>query len=976
MAWGLACSLMAETPTDVLVAGYQHIDEATTDFESLVALVKAKQVSIDGVILVTHGEDGSVAVRQTGDNRGRKGAGWGGGVGLAVGLFSPPVLASVAVGAVAGGVIGKFVDHRVEHEIHDKIGENLPPGSAGIIAVFEDEQRFAVEQALEGAQLLSVVQGDKQGTRALKQSLAEAMGKFSPDRTVLPIPDPNFGGTIGRTLDESVPDWTINMTPSAPEGAPNVLLVLFDDAGFGNPSTFGGPVSTPAMDRVAEQGARYTGFHVTAVCSPTRAALLCGRNHHSVGFGSIGELPGPFPGYTASLPKDCSSFVRALQGNGYSTAGFGKWHLTPDHVQGAAGPFDRWPTGWGFDHFWGFLGGETGQFDPVITQDNTTLGVPAGEDGKQYYLPDDLTDQAARWLHTVRAQDQSKPWFVYYSTGCAHAPHQVTKDWSERYRGKFDAGWDVLREETFERQKQLGVIPPDTELTPRPDALPAWDSLSENERTLYARQMEIYAGYLENADWNVGRLLDTIDELGELENTLVIYIFGDNGASLEGTITGTFNELTMQNGIALTPEQQLSLIENYGGLDAWGSDAFAPHYAAAWAWAGNAPFQWGKQVASHLGGTRNPMVVSWPDRITDRGGFRTQFTHCIDVGPTILEAAGIPEPKVVDGIEQKPMEGTSFLYSVDDAEAAEQHTVQYFEMYGNRAIYQDGWWAACMLDRIPWDASPGSIGRFAPGRYDPEQDRWELYYLPDDFSQANDLAAEQPEKLAELKELFWQEAEQHNVLPLLAGFSVFFGILPPLPTVTTQTFYGDVQNIASGMIPRIYGRSYAIEADLSVPQSGAEGVIVAEADEMGGFSLWVDEHGLLHHSYSMMGVEHYKQVSTEPIPAGEVTVRMQFDADREERSSGGMVSLYANDRKIGEGRIEKTVFFRFSGYAGMDIGRDNGLVVDRAYAEKAPYTFTGTVKKVLFDLKPAGHEDEKALHEAAAHSAAAHGISA
>ena len=464
--------------------------------------------------------------------------------------------------------------------------------------------------------------------------------------------------------------------------------------------------------------------------------------------------------------------------------------------------------------------------------------------------------------------------------------------------------------------------------------------------------------------------------LGELENTLVIYIFGDNGASLEGTITGTFNELTMQNGIALTPEQQLSLIENYGGLDAWGSDAFAPHYAAAWAWAGNAPFQWGKQVASHLGGTRNPMVVSWPDRISDRGGFRTQFTHCIDVGPTILEAAGIPEPKVVDGIEQKPMEGTSFLYSVDDAEAAEQHTVQYFEMYGNRAIYQDGWWAACMLDRIPWDASPGSIGRFAPGRYDPEQDRWELYYLPDDFSQANDLAAEQPEKLAELKERFWQEAEQHNVLPLLAGFSVFFGILPPLPTVTTQTFYGDVQNIASGMIPRIYGRSYAIEADLSVPQSGAEGVIVAEADEMGGFSLWVDEHGLLHHSYSMMGVEHYKQVSTEPIPAGEVTVRMQFDADREERSAGGMVSLYANDRKIGEGRIEKTVSFRFSGYAGMDIGRDNGLVVDRAYAEKAPYTFTGTVKKVLFDLKPAGHEDEKALHEAAAHSAAAHGISA
>ena len=946
---------MAETPTDVLVAGYQEIDEATRDFESLVALVSDKRVSIEGVILVTHARDGSVAVRQTGDEHGRKGLGWGGGVGLAVGLFAPPLLASVAVGAVAGGVIGKFVDHRVEQDIHDKIGENLPPGSAGIIAVFDDEQRLGVEQALGGALLRSVVQGDKQGTAALKESLAEAMGKFSPDRTVLPIPDPNFGGTVGRRLDQSVPDWTINMTPSAPEGAPNVLLVLIDDAGFGNPSTFGGPVSTPSMTRVGEQGLTYNRFHVTALCSPSRAALLTGRNHHTVGFGSIGELPGPFPGYTASVPKDCASFVRALQGNGYSTAGFGKWHLTPDHLQGAAGPFDRWPNAWGFDHFWGFLGGEAGQYDPVITQDNTTLGVPEGEDGREYYLPDDLTDQAARWLHTVRAQDQTKPWFIYYSTGCAHAPHHVAVEWSEKYRGKFDQGWDALREQTFERQKKLGVIPPDAVLTPRPDALPAWDSLSDSEKQLYARQMEVYAGYQENCDWNVGRLLDAVGKMGELDNTLVFYIFGDNGASMEGTITGSFNELTMQNGIALTPDQQLSLIGRYGGLDAWGTDAFAPHYASAWAWAGNAPFQWGKQVASHLGGTRNGMVVSWPDRIRDAGGSRSQFTHCIDVGPTILEAAGIPAPKVVDGTEQKPIEGTSFLYSFDDASAPERHTVQYFEIYGNRAIYKDGWWAACMLDRIPWDASPPTIARFAPGTYDPEQDRWELYYLPDDFTQANDLAAEHPEKLAELKELFWTEAEKHNVLPLMAGFSVFFGILPPMPTITTHTFYGDVQNIASGMIPRVYGHSYAIEAELSVPEQGAEGVIVAEADEMGGFSLWVDDQGLLHHSYSMMGVEQYQQVSTEPIPTGDVTVRMQFDADRQERSAGGTVSLYADDQQIGEGRLEKTVFLRFSAYAGMDVGRDNGLVVDRAYAAKAPYPFTGTVKKVIFRPQAGGN---------------------
>ena len=832
---------MADTPTDVLVAGYQDIDDATNDFEALVALVKEKQVSIEGVILVTHAQDGSVAVRQTGDNLGRKGMGWGGGVGLAVGLFAPPLLASVAVGAAAGGVIGKFVDHRVENEIHDQIGENLPPGSAGIIAIFDDEQRLGVEQALAGAQLRSVVQGDKEGTAALKESLAEAMGKFSPDRTVLPIPDPNFGGTIGRTIDASVADWTINMTPSPPEGAPNILLVLIDDAGFGNPSTFGGPASTPSMTRVAEQGLSYNRFHVTALCSPSRAALLTGRNHHSVGFGSIGEFPGPFPGYSANVPKDCAPFVRALQGNGYSTAGFGKWHMTPDHVQGAAGPFDRWPNAWGFDHFWGILGGEAGQYDPVITQDNTTIGVPEGEDGKEYYWPDDLTNQAARWLHKVRAQDPEKPWFVYYSTGCSHAPHQVAVEWSAKYRGKFDQGWDKLREEIFERQKELGVIPPDTVLTPRPDALPAWDSLTESEKTLYARQMEVYAGFQENADWNVGRLLDAVEEMGELDNTLVIYIFGDNGASLEGTLTGSFNELTMQNGIALTPEQQLSLIDQYGGLDAWGTDAFAPHYASAWAWAGNTPFQWGKQCASHLGGTRNPMVVSWPNRIKEAGGLRTQFTHCIDIGPTILEAAGIPQPEVVDGIAQKPMEGTSFLYSFGDAKAAEQHNLQYFEIVGNRAIYKDGWWAACRPDRVPWDISPPTMARFAPGTYDPEQDTWELYYLPDDFSQAKDLAAENPEKLAELKELFWEEAETHNVLPLMAAFSVFFGILPPLPTVTTYTFYGEVENIASGMIPRVYGRSYAIEAELAVPESGAEGVIVAEADEMGGFSLWVDE---------------------------------------------------------------------------------------------------------------------------------------
>jgi arylsulfatase A-like enzyme/uncharacterized membrane protein len=967
---------MAETSTCVLVAGYQDIDTATNDFDALVALVKGKQVEIEGVILVTHAEDGTVNVQQTGDHRGRKGMGWGGGVGLAVGLAAPPLLAVTAAGAAAGGLVGRFVDHRLETGIHDKIGENLPPGSAGIIGVFDDEQRLAVEQALSGSQLKSVVQSDKQGVQALKNGLAEAMGKFVPDRTALPIPDRNFGGTIGRTLDQSVADWTIVPGAKAPEGAPNVLVVLIDDAGFGNPDTFGGPISTPNLTRVGEMGLTYNRFHVIALCSPTRAALLSGRNQHRVGMGSIAEYPGPFPGYTGGKPRSCAGLPRILRDNGYVTGGFGKWHMTPDNVQGAAGPFDHWPMSWGFDHYWGFLSGAAGQYDPVITQDNTTLGVPEGEDGKPYYFPDDLTDKAVEWLHAVRAQDTQKPWFMYYSTGCSHAPHQVAKEWADKYKGKFDQGWDALREEVFARQKELGVIPQDTELTERPDLFPAWDSLDEDEKKLYARQMEVYAGYSENADWNVGRLLDSIDELGDLDNTLIIYIWGDNGASMEGTVTGSFNEMTFLNGVVLDPAKQLKLIEQYGGIEALGSEHTAPHYAAAWAHAGNTPFQLGKQMASHLGGTRDPMVVAWPNGIAARGELRSQFTHVIDIGPTVLEAIGIPEPKLVDGIAQEPMDGTSFLYTSDDAQAAERHTVQYFEVLGARAMYKDGWWAGTRLDKAPWDMSPETMQRFAPGVYDPEQDVWELYYLPDDFSQARNLAAEHPDKVKELVDLWWQEAERNRALPLLAGFSIFFGILPPLPTVTRFSFAGDVQNIQRGMVPRIQGRSYAIEADLVVPDGGAEGVIVANADFIGGFGLWVDDHGLLNHTYSFLGVETYKQTSTEPLPTGDVAVKMLFEADETKPGTGGNVTLWANDQQIGDGRLEKTVPVAFTSYAGMDIGRDNGGVVDLAYEAKAPYAFTGTVKHVVFDLKPTAHEDVRALHEHASLNAIAHGVGA
>ena len=494
----------------------------------------------------------------------------------------------------------------------------------------------------------------------------------------------------------------------------------------------------------------------------------------------MGEFSTGFAGYTAFVPDDCVPFPRILRDNGYSTAAFGKWHLTPDGQQGPSGPFDRWPVGWGFDYFYGFLGGGASQWDPCLAENQKIIGTPAEfyDEEHPYYLPDAMADKTIEWLHAIRAQDAKKPFFAYFATGCSHAPHHVSQEWAAKYKGKFDQGWDKLREETFARQKTLGVIPADAELTPRDEAFPAWDDVPDKLKAYYARQMEVYAGFSENADHNVGRVIDAIDELGELENTLVLWIWGDNGASMEGTITGSFNELTMQNGIPLSDEMQLQLAERYGGIDAWGNPMMDPHYSAAWAWAGNTPFQWGKQVGSHLGGTRNPLVVHWPERITEAGALRTHFTHAIDVGPTILDITGIPMPTHIDGIEQQPMHGVTFADSLTDANAPERHTQQYFETIGNRSMYKDGWWLSMKTARIPWVLTPDAIKPYAPGVWDPDDDPTELYYLPDDFSQAHDLAAEHPEKVKELKELFWQEAEKYKVLPLMAPLAGFFGMLP------------------------------------------------------------------------------------------------------------------------------------------------------------------------------------------------------
>ena len=740
----------------------------------------------------------------------------------------------------------------------------------------------------------------------------------------------------------------------------NILLVLVDDAGFGNPSTFGGPVATPTLDSLAAQGLRYNAFHVTALCSPTRAALLTGRNQHSVGFGSIAELAGGWPGYNAQWPKSAASVGRVLQGNGYSTAAFGKWHLTPPGDFGPAGPFERWPSGVGFDYFWGFLGAETDQYSPLIFENNRVVGTPTES---HFQLNVALADRALSWLRNQVSTAPEKPFFIYYATGSSHAPHQVAPEWIAKYKGRFDAGWDDLRVQTFERQKRLGVIPPDTVLTPRHPAFPAWDPLPPDLKKLYARQMEVYAAYQEETDHEIGRVVKEIERLGRKDNTLILYIFGDNGASMEGTETGSFNEMAVLNGIPLTQEQQLAAIKAYGGLEVWGTGKIEPHYAAGWAWAGNTPFQWGKQVASHLGGTRNPLVLSWPKGISDNGGLRSQFLHVTDVVPTLLEAAGVPAPRMVDGTAQLPMHGVSFLQTLTDAAAPSRHMQQYFEVLGNRAMYKDGWWLACRLPRIPWKLDPASLAHFAPGRWDPDTDRCELYDLTRDFSQAHDLAAEHPEKVAELRALFWEEAARYQVLPLLGGMALAFGpeYEKPQPKAARYSYQPDVENLSPGVIPPIYNRSFSIEANIEIERNecllvvctGAEGVLVAMGDYLGGFSLYV-MHGKPRFTYSFLGLKIDTIEGADALPTGSVRVAYEFVADNPgQKATGGLGRLLVNGREVAKGRIEHTVPGQFSSYAGMDIGRDNGLPVvpEFLYAFKKPFATQTQIKTVDFDLK-------------------------
>jgi arylsulfatase len=757
--------------------------------------------------------------------------------------------------------------------------------------------------------------------------------KPTPD--VLPRPEAKFNGVIRPTYKDSQLD-KIPVT-KAPKGAPNVLIVLIDDCGFGQWSTFGGQIPTPNLDKFAKAGLRYTCFHTTALCSPTRAALLTGRNHHSAGTGTITELGDAFPGYTGQIPKSAAMVSEILRQNGYTTAFFGKNHNIPDWETSVSGPFDRWPTQQGFDHFYGFIGGEANQWQPALYEDTrpVEMEIPEGREG-HYTLNDALADRTIEFIRQQKSVTPDRPFFVYYAPGATHAPHHVPKEWIDKFKGQFSQGWDKYREETFERQKKLGVIPADTKLTPRPAEIPAWDSLTADQKRVAERLMETFAAFTAQTDYEVGRVLDALGEIGQAENTLVFWEIGDNGSSMEGGLYGSFNELLSLSGYQ---EDAHVLVER---LDEIGSPTSYNHFPVGWAWAMNTPFQWGKQIASHFGGTRNPLVVSWPSRIKNKGGVRQQFHHVIDIAPTILEAAGITEPYMVNGVPQKPIEGTSMVYSFDNAKTKGQRPTQYFEMFGNRAIYNDGWIAACRHGRLPWENA---------GSYDFDKDTWELYKIDEDFSEYNDVSAKYPEKLKELRELFWMEAVKYNVLPLDDRF-IERGDPSLRPSLiegrTDFTYYPGAIRIPENSAPNMKNKSHTITFDLEVPKEGGDGVLVAEGGVCAGFSLYV-RNGSPVYEYNWFTQSRYKIAGSEKLPQGPCTVRADFEYDGGGIAKGGILTLFVNDKKVAEGRVEKTVPARFSADETFDVGVDTGSPVSADYA--SPNPFTGTIKNVRIELR-------------------------
>ena len=758
------------------------------------------------------------------------------------------------------------------------------------------------------------------------------------DRSTLPIPDPSFQGKIGKSYTDSEQDFP--QAIKAPAGAPNVVVILLDDLGFGQPGTFGGPVPTPALDRLADRGLRYNRFHTTGVCSPTRAALLTGRNQHQVATGMITELASGYPGYSSVWPQSTASVAEVLMENGYSTAAWGKWHNTPDWETSPVGPFNHWPTGLGFEYFYGFHGGETSQWEPQLFR-NTTAVEPSKRPEEGYHLTEDLVDDAISWINRQQSLAPDKPFFVYFATGAVHAPLHVSSEWSKPFQGKFDQGWDKVREQTLDRQKKLGVVPADTKLTPRPKEIEAWASLSDDAKKLYARHQEVFAGFLAHTDYHLGRLLESIAALPDADNTLIVYVAGDNGASAEGSVTGTLNNMMTQNGVPDSVKAQLAKIDEIGG------PLHENQYPVGWAWAGSSPFQWMKRVPSHFGGSRNGMVVSWPKGIKDAGGLRTQFHHVIDIVPTIYKAAGITSPSKVNGIEQLPLAGVDLSYTFNNPNAPDTRTTQYFEVGGHRAIYDNGWVAAS-FHGVPWMLT-GSIG-FA-------DNLWQLYNVDDDFSQATDLAKQYPEKLEELKSLFDREAQKYQVYPLDDTFVLraFNPYRPSLVAGRTHFSYSSgTTRIPEGSAPPIYQRSHKITADVVIPEGGAEGVIIAEGGSAAGYTLYIKD-GKVVYDYNFFGKVTYTLESSQPLPVGDVTIVVDYEQKpfmflRE--SLGGPAKLFVNGQLVGESEISNVVPGRFSATETLDIGMDLGSTVSTAYKKQAPFAFTGEIKQVAIEISP------------------------
>jgi arylsulfatase A-like enzyme len=755
--------------------------------------------------------------------------------------------------------------------------------------------------------------------------------------TVLPRPDFHFPGNVGRTFQDSDPAQ-FPQPVQAPTGAPNVVLILLDDVGFGQFSTFGGGVPSPTMDRLAAEGLRFNRFHTTALCSPTRAALITGRNHQSAGFGTITEGASGYDGYTTILPRSAGTIGEVLRQNGYMTAWIGKNHNTPTWETSAAGPFDRWANGLGFDYFYGFNAGDVHHYHPILFE-NRNL-VSASTDPK-YHLTEDLADRAIAWVRKVKTISPDRPFFLYVAPGATHSPHHAPKEWIAQFKGKFDMGWDKYREETFPRQKTLGVIPAAAKLTVRSQGLPAWDSLNADQKRLYARMMEVFAAYGAHVDYHMGRVVDAVKKLPGAANTLFIYIAGDNGASAEGGIEGSVNENLFFNGFPEKWQDNLKAIDELGG------PKYFNHFPSAWAHAMDTPFQWTKQVASHFGGTRNPMIIAWPGHIKDKGGVRQQFLHVIDIVPTLYEVIGITPPRVLNGVEQKPIEGISFAYAFNDATAKGRRTTQYFEMGANRGIYHDGWMASA-ISFVPWN--PNRTG------FDPDKQKWELYNIDEDFSQADDLAGKNPQKLREMQDLWWAEAARYNVLPLdWRAVERLNSELMGRPSLAgnrkTYTYYPGQVALPNDAAPRVLNKSWTLTADIDVPEAGAEGMIVTHGGVTGGYGLYARD-GRPVFVYNYLSLERFTFAGERPLPKGKVQLKVDFayKGKAGERGKPAAVTMSVNGTKVAEGELPRTVPIQFSLGEGMDIGEDVGSPVDFTY--RLPFRFTGTIEKVVIELGP------------------------